>query len=311
MAPSKADDGCLNLTDFRIARRFETRSRKGSRNAVEAEVLLRGSAPEQAAATKPAAKKAVALKPPVGLPGEAFLRNLKKAPPRTTGQRARHGDALRSLPPDQLKAALVKVAAKERSLLFSVIPGDQIKSIIGSLPSSVLAPPTQPVPTPFPSPTGGPPASILQTTYANVPYPPAAKDPNWSEKISNGSTLGLTSPPPWEWVSVYDPRFEKEGSLNNPMVGLTGWVVDPALSQGDVWFVHPFGFDFEFYIVPDPQYESLLAASNTGITPGTGARSTRISLMRIQRPQTSGFRLPKACSAWRPTRASCRRRSAI
>ena len=76
-------------------------------------------------------------------------------------------------------------------------------------------------------------------------YPPAETDPNWAEKISNGSTLGITSPPPWEWVSVYDARFEKEGSLNNPMVGLTGWVVDPALSQGDVWFVHPFGFDFE------------------------------------------------------------------
>ncbi len=32
-------------------------------------------------------------------------------------------------------------------------------------------------------------------------------------------------------------------------------------------FVHPFGLDFEFYIVPDPQYEGLLAASNDGVTP--------------------------------------------
>jgi hypothetical protein len=31
-----------------------------------------------------------------------------------------------------------------------------------------------------------------------------------------------------------------------------------------VWFVHPFGFDFEYFIVPDPQYESLLGAHNTG-----------------------------------------------
>ncbi len=58
------------------------------------------------------------------------------------------------------------------------------------------------------------------------------------------------------------------------MVGLTGWVVQPGLSNGDVWFVHPFGFDFEFYIVPDPQYEGLLAASNTGVTPGTGAQDS-------------------------------------
>ena len=54
-------------------------------------------------------------------------------------------------------------------------------------------------------------------------------------------------------------------------MGVTGWLVNPELSQGDVWFVHPFGFDFEFYIVPDPPFESLLAASNTGVKPGTGA----------------------------------------
>lgn len=207
-------------------------------------------------------------KPPAGAFGTAFLQKLKAAPPGTPANTIIL-ETLRSVPVDQLKAALAKATPKERSLLFSVIPGDQIKSIIGTLPASVLAP-AQPPP-PVPSPTGGPPASILQTTYQNVPYPPAQNDPNWAEKISNGSTIGITSPPPWEWVSIYDPRFEKEGSLNNPMVGLTGWVAEDAeLSQGDVWFVHPFDFDFEFYIVPDPQYENLLAASNTGVTPGTG-----------------------------------------
>jgi len=75
-------------------------------------------------------------------------------------------------------------------------------------------------------------------------------------------------------VSVYDQSAEKEGSLENPLVGLTGWVVNPELSQGDVWFVHPFGFDFEYYIVPDPQYEGLLGASNTSVTPGTGAQDS-------------------------------------
>jgi len=231
----------------------------------------RKALPSKPKTSRPAAKKPPSrFKPPVGLLGEAFLRNLKTAP-HGTSDSALVMVTLRSLTPDQLKAALAKSTPQERSLLFRVIPADQLRSIIGSLSSSVLAPPPAPAPAPFPSPTGGPPASILQTTYANVPYPPAAKDPNWSEKISNGSTLGLTSPPPWEWVSVYDPSFEKEGSLNNPMVGLTGWVVDAALSQGDVWFVHPFGFDFEFYVVPDPPYESLLAASNTGVKPGTGA----------------------------------------
>jgi hypothetical protein len=182
-------------------------------------------------------------------------------------------NTLRSVPIDQLKANLGKGTPKERALLFSMIPGDQVKSIVGTLPVSVLAP-GDPAPAPAPAPTGGPPASILQTTYTNVPYAPALQDPNWASKISNGNTVGITSPPPWEWVSVYDQTFEKEGSLNNPMVGLTGWAVHPELSQGDIWFVHPFGFDFEFYIVPDPQYEGLLAASNTGVTPGTGAQDS-------------------------------------
>ncbi len=222
--------------------------------------------------TKSAAKKPRhRAKPPVGPIGKAFLQNLKRAPQGTPDDTLIL-ETFRSVPANQLRAALAKSTPKERSLLFGALPGDQIKSIIGSLPASVLAPVAPPALAPPPSPTGRPPASILETTYANVPYPPAENDPNWAEKISNGSTIGLTSPPPWEWVSVYDARFEKEGSLNNPMVGLTGWAVDPSWSQGDVWFVHPFGFDFEFYIVPDPQYENLLAASNTGVTPGTGAK---------------------------------------
>jgi hypothetical protein len=71
---------------------------------------------------------------------------------------------------------------------------------------------------------------------------------------------------------VYDPRFEKEGSLNNPMVGLTGWAIQgaPPISTADIWFVHPFGNDFQYYIVPDPQYEGLLSGSNRGINPING-----------------------------------------
>jgi len=187
--------------------------------------------PGHAAAAQRGAKKAPPIaKPPVkppiatipaGLLGDTFLRRLKTAP-HGTADSVLVTETLRSLPPEQLKAALAKAGAKERGLLFSVMPGDQIKSVLASLPASLLAPSVPVPPQPFPAPTGGPPASILQTTYVNVPYPPAASDPNWSEKISNGSTLGITSPPPWEWVSVYNPSFEKEGSLENPVVGVTG-----------------------------------------------------------------------------------------
>jgi hypothetical protein len=223
--------------------------------------------------TAPAAKSPATQLPPRPIPqpgpfGNAFLQKLKTAPHGTLDD-ALIMETLNATPADDLKAALTKGTPQERALLFNLLPADQIKSVLGSLPISVLAP--EPVATtPVPAPTGGPPASILQTTYMNVPYPPAEQDPNWSQKFSNGSIIGITSPPPWEWVSVYDPSLEKEGSLNNPVVGLTGWVVKPGLSSADVWFVHPFGFDFEYYIVPDPQFEGLLASSNTGVTPGTG-----------------------------------------
>jgi hypothetical protein len=242
---------------------------RGAKNGQENGMASKHKTPPK----KKLARKLIVQKPPpkarqpVGLLGKTFLQKLKAAP-HGTPDHAVILETVRAMAPEQLKAALIKATPKERSLLFSVFPGDQLKSILGSFPVSVLAP-TAP-PAVAPAPTGGPPASILQTTYTNVPYAPAQNDPDWAQKISGGSTIGITSPPPWEWVSVYDPTFEKEGSLNNPMVGMTGWVVDPSISGGDVWFVHPFGFDFEFYIVPDPQFESLLSASNTGVTPATG-----------------------------------------
>jgi len=226
--------------------------------------------------TKPAARRTVAKKPPVkkppapkkapptpGLLGKQLTANLKTAP-LGTSKGAVVMETLHSVPIAQLKAAVDQAPPKERNHLFSALPGEQIKSIVASLSLAELAPTRTVTTAPPPSPMGGPPANILMTTYENVAYPPAARDPNWSQKISNGNTVGLTTPPPGEWVSVYDPKFEKEGSLNNPMVGLTGWVVNPQLSNGDVWFVHPFGFDFEFYVAPDPHYESLLANTNTG-----------------------------------------------
>ena len=214
-------------------------------------------------------------KPEEGLLGKALLRNLKTMPPGTAA-RTIMLEALRSVPPEKVKSALAKATPRERNLLFSVIPADQIKAIVGSIPDATLGP-AEP-PGPAPSPVGGPPSWILDTTYTNVPYPPAEQDLYWAQKLTDGKTVhDLTSPPVYEWTPVYDARFEKEGSLNNPVAGLTGWVV-PAknpggLSGGDVWLTHPFNFDWEYYIVPDPQYESLLAVSNTGTDPVTGELS--------------------------------------
>ena len=209
-------------------------------------------------------------RPELGPLGKRLLQNLKNAPPGTSDETTIM-QTLNEVPVGQLRKLMGKGTPMEHTMLFGALPGRQIKAILGSLPPSVLAPAKPPV---VPSsPAGGPPATILQTTYQNDPYPPAQNDPNWTSTFSGGNTVGISSPPPWEWVSVYDPTLEKEGSLNNPMVGVTGWVVagDPPLSTADVWFVHPFGFDFQYYVVPDPQYENLLGPSNAGITPGTGS----------------------------------------
>ena len=206
-------------------------------------------------------------RPEVGPFGKTVLQNLKKAPPGTTDD-AIFMQTFRAIRPAQLKTALAKGTPKERNQLFSSMPAGRIASTLKAMPAGFFAPATPPPPPP--APEGGPPASILMTTYENVVYPPAQKDPLWAQKITGGDTVGLNGIP--EWLSVYDRRFEKEGSLNNPMVGLTGWAItgDPPVSTADVWFVHPFGNDFQFYIAPDPQYEMLLGGSNTGINPISG-----------------------------------------
>jgi hypothetical protein len=230
-----------------------------------------------APAPKPAPKKFPQKKPGTGLFSKALMQNLKTMPPGTPG-RSIVIESLRAVPPEKIKAALASASPKERNLLFGAVPADQVGALLGGVPDATLGPATPPPAAP--SPVGGPPSSILTTTYQNVPFPAAAHDIDWSKKLTGGKTIhDVTFPPVYEWTPIYDQRFEKEGSLNNPAVGLTGWVV-PAknpggLSGGDVWFTHPFGFDWEYYIVPDPQYQSLLASTNTGTDPHTGQQSDR------------------------------------
>jgi hypothetical protein len=187
-------------------------------------VAAEGTSSEQAAgAEKPT--------PAVGPFGEALYANLQEAPEGTAPDQIVM-QTLRGVPLADLKAALAKATPKERGQVFSVLPADQIASSLLALPAEFLAPATPPPP--LPAPAGGPPASILMTTYENVAYPPAQQDPLWAQKITGGATVGLDGGV--EWLSVYDHRFEKEGSLNNPMAGLTGWAIqgDPPISTADV-----------------------------------------------------------------------------
>jgi len=235
-------------------------------------------APARRATTpRPAGNKRVTWKrKPAGLFSKALMQAVDTMPAGTP-DRALVLEALRTIPPEKVKDALREAGPREHALLFTVLPADQIAPVLHSLPPELLAPPELPPPE-LPAPTGGPPAEILTTTYVNEPFVSAAGDPAWNKHLTDGVTVRDYSPfgPNfYEWSTVYDRglEFEREGGLENPLVGLTGWVIASAnkggLSGGDVWFTHPFGFDWEYYIAPDPQYESLLApdSANTGVDP--------------------------------------------
>jgi hypothetical protein len=173
--------------------------------------------------------------------------------------------ALRSLTPDQLKSIVNSLPPEQLPSLFRAVPADCLKDFLWSLPIDVFRPK---VATPSPSPSTVAPRRILETPYSNPWYD--VSNPEWARNVCGRSTVGLTAPPKWEWVPVLEPQFERE-RWGGSLVGLTGWVCqDPTLSNGDVPFTHPFGFDWEFFIVPDEQYENLLAPGNTGprVPPG-------------------------------------------
>jgi hypothetical protein len=216
-------------------------------------------------------------KRPPGLFAREFRRNLKNAPPGSTDSDI-FLRTVQSLPPEKVRKALAAAGPRERALFFNAIPGDQIWPLINHVPPIVIGPAPQPPSSP-PSPPGGPPADILTTNYLNVPSEFAEANPTgWNKALTDGQTIddwSLTGPNWFEWSPVYDRYcfFEREGGLENPVVGVTGWVVPSTnkmgLSNEDVWFTHPWWYDWEYYIAPDPQYEGLLAPdfANTGTDP--------------------------------------------
>jgi len=108
---------------------------------------------------------------------------------------------------------------------------------------------------------------ILETEYDNsltsLPYNP--NDQNWASYVCQRGVFLGDDPPKWAWTQILEPQAQFERDI----IGLSGTAVLPQLSSDDIPFTHPFGFDWEFYIVPDPQYIELLAPTNTGRKPGT------------------------------------------
>jgi hypothetical protein len=112
------------------------------------------------------------------------------------------------------------------------------------------------------------PKDILSIQYTN-PDPPANFDTSGAAEIAYGrpnpgdGTDVIGGPFPsydirQEWKQVLAPDEDYETDL----VGASGWMLDPSTSGADVPFDHPFGFDWEFMLALDPDYQGLLARGN-------------------------------------------------
>lgn len=256
-------------------KRKATSSQKASRKKSSAKVRRPAEAEKLAkrkGSERPANGQWWKTKPAEG-PFAKALETAIKAAPLGTPDRTIVMSALRSLPPNLVRETLLKADARERALFFSLVPADQMRAVI----RGILIGPADLPPEDTPSPKGGPRADILTTNYTNSFPEWVISDPHaWNKHLTDGRTLkdySLTGPNVFEWSTVYDRSldFECEGGFENPVVGLTGWAYPSqnpgGLSTGDAWFTHPWWYDWEYYIAPDPQYENLLAPdfANTGV----------------------------------------------
>jgi hypothetical protein len=93
------------------------------------------------------------------------------------------------------------------------------------------------------------PANILTLTGFTNPSPPD----DWA---NDGGDYPLDKP--FEWQQV----LEATNEYDDTPVGVSGWVVKPEESGGDVPFSHPFGFDWEFDIAVEKGFEGFISPAN-------------------------------------------------
>jgi hypothetical protein len=160
------------------------------------------------------------------LPAAAGKLRARNQPPKQDGQQA--------------AARLTEAAIKANVLAYQ----RPLATIQPGIAAQTLQPP--------------PPVILEATTLTGSPFVNPAFDtsgPTWARDLTGGKTFLSPGGPPWEWTPVLDPTNEYDEQL----VGLSGTVVSPEISGADNPFLHPFGFDFEFYIAPDTPYSNLVA----------------------------------------------------
>ena len=96
------------------------------------------------------------------------------------------------------------------------------------------------------------PANILGIQFSNPPLPTGIAWP-----ASDGQ---FPYDDPKEWIQVLAPSDDYEEAS---LIGCTGWVIEPHYSGGDLPCDHPFGFDWEFEVALDKEFQALLSPANT------------------------------------------------
>jgi hypothetical protein len=126
-----------------------------------------------------------------------------------------------------------------------------------------------PKPSPNPEPRPHEPQRILDIQnadpaggpgYQNAEFTLDPSRADWAHDLVGGHTFieVAASETVWEWT----PVLNKTNEYDLKMAAIAGTVVQPGISGNDVPFTHPFGMDWECYISPDPDFESLLAPTN-------------------------------------------------
>ncbi len=141
-------------------------------------------------------------------------------------------------------------------------------------------------------------AQILKTDHSNPSF--TTSDPAWSSNICGGRVFLDNRTPLFEWQPVFGSEFDTQ------LVGLSGTIpADPTYSGKDLPFTHPFGTDWEFFIVPDQSYASLLAPSNgcTSFT-ASGACVNNISYGNTANAACTAAGAPNDCCTG-PSAGSC------
>lgn len=99
------------------------------------------------------------------------------------------------------------------------------------------------------------PHNCLWTAYP-LPFDPSSADfpanKEWAKVIAHNQTILEMGGPNWAWKPILDPNNEYDENL----VGVSGTVLSSQISPSDLPFTHPFGGDWECFVIPDgPGFE--------------------------------------------------------